>query len=373
MGGASSTQQVESYMQSLVTICDTATEYCWTEFSGTNEIILDGVSNAVIHDIQQNLITKCDVSCTMDVYANTDVSEQMSQVAEAFAKNTSEGYGFNKADSDQFFQLCMSMTVQIQQNYSQNLSSYGQVNNVVMIKDSSNIEVYALYQTATYESEVKGMMSVATVNSVALDMESMIDLYAENEKSQSLALFLIAIAVIIVLVLMVFGMFSNLLFNPAFWFMLCSVGVVLSGYFVLAYMPEWWPYKKIQDSDTDSDKKAKEEDNKAELKFWLILFAIFGGIDIIFVLIALMTHKKKQAPMKQQQQMMQQQQQMMLQQQQMMGGGTSGTSGTSGTPSTPSAAAAPSSAPMTTTELATSLASQLATPAMTEQLMVAAL
>lgn len=301
MGGSNSTNRVDEYVSELVSICDTATQNCWTEITGTNSIVLDGVSDSTIHDIQQGLILQCDVDCTMSVSSNTNITSQMQAAAQQEADSASSGFGFSSADASNYYNLCMQMTTAVTQNYSQNLQAIGQANNEVVIKNSTNLNVYALYQTATYDAELSGMMSVSSVTAIADQMQSTIDQYAKSKSTSSLAVILVAVAVIVVVALLFVGIFMDLLFNPAFWFLIVSVGLVTSGYFLLAYFPKWWPYKEIYDSDTDDEKADKEAHNKSDLKFWGITTSIIGAIEAAFVAFVMISRAGKQKKQQQQQ------------------------------------------------------------------------
>ena len=301
MGGAHSSNTVHEYVSSLVEICDSSTQNCWSEITGTNSIVIDGVSDSTIHDIQQGLIMQCDVDCTMEVSSSTDVSQQMSAAAQQEADATSKGFGFSTADADNYYGLCMQMTTAVTQNYTQNLQALGQANNQVIIKNSQGLNVYALDQSATYDSEVEGIMSVSTVTTIADQMQAIIDQYATAERTASLGIILIAIAVIMVVILLFLGMFMDILFNPAFWILIVSIGLVVSGYFLLAYFPKWWPYKEIHDSDSEEEKADKEDHNKADLKFWGITTAVIGAIEAAFVAFVMISRAGKSKKQQQQQ------------------------------------------------------------------------
>jgi len=294
MGGSESKDVVNAYVGSLLSICDSATQNCWTQVTGDNDILVYNSSDVVIQEINQGMIWSLDTDCSMSVTSNTCVDENMDYQAQQHADAVSKGYGFKTADAETYLNLAQTMVTQVKNNYSQNLYSTAQLNNVISISGSSDVTVSGVNQSQTYSSEITGMMSIDINNQVATEMTTMIDQYTSAESSQSMGLFLIAVAVIIVLVLLTVGMFSDLLFNPAFWFMCSTVGLILSGYFVMAYFPQWWPYKEIDDDDTDDSKQKKQDSNKNELYGWLISLAVFGGIDIILIALSLMSKKAKQ-------------------------------------------------------------------------------
>ncbi|MDD5753153.1 MAG: hypothetical protein PHN45_00165 [Methylococcales bacterium] len=295
MGNTESSDTVNAFVGSLLTICDSGTQNCWTKVTGGNAIVISGSSDVVMSDIKQGLIYTVDIDCTMSVTSNTCINESMDYQAQQHADAVKKGYGLSSTDADTYLNLCQTMVTQVSSNYTQNLSASANLYNEVLVENSSGVTVNGINQSNTYNAEITGMMSIDTVNAIATQMTTVIDQYTSAESSQTLGLMLIGIAVLILVVIMVIGMFGDLLFNPAFWFLCSSIGLILCGYFCIAYLPQWWPYTKIDDDDTDDSKEKKKQDNKDELYGWLIAFAIFAGIDIVFIILALMAQKQKKA------------------------------------------------------------------------------
>lgn len=293
MGGAEAKNTVEAYCNTLIQDSSSASQTCWNHINGINSIIIQNNTNYTIEDVEQDVIMSLNVDCAMDVSSWTDIDAKMQTTMDLHVEAVTKGYGFNSADASNYASLAQQMTVLVSQSYSQNLQNEATVENQIIIQNNTGGSTKGLVQSATVDATIKGTMDVVMKTTVATDMESTISEYASAEASASVGLILIAIAVLVVVVLLAVGMFSNLIFNPAFWFLLSSVGLIMSGYFLMAYLPEWWPYKKIHDGDSDEDKKSKKEDNKNELIVWLIMFGIFGAIDLVFVLMALSAHKKK--------------------------------------------------------------------------------
>lgn len=293
MGGAESTNTSTELVNNLVTILNSSSQSCWTSLSGSNTIDLSHLDGVTVNDINQNIVMQVDINCVENNSVSNDTTQKLVKQAEQFAQSESKGWGMNTSDSNNLEELCVKMSDNISNVYSQTLASYATVNNLISAEYITDSSISAVNQDIAYETTLEGVMQNETINTIAVEIDNIVDQYAESKKKQSLGILLLIIGIIFIFIFFFFGIVSSAIANPGFWFMIFSIGLTVSAAFIVGYFLDWWPYEEITEEDTDQSTAEKEDGNKSKLDVSIVITAIFAAADVGAVIWAIMRSSKK--------------------------------------------------------------------------------
>lgn len=293
MGGAESTNTSTTLVNDLVTILNDSSQDCWTSLSGSNTIDLSHLDGVTVTDIQQDIVMQVDINCVETSTVNNATTQKLIDQAQSYATTESKGWGMNTADATNLEELCVKMSDNITNVYNQQLASYSTVNNLISAEYITDSSISAVNQSIAIQTTIEGIMKNDTINTIAVEIDNIVDQYAESKKKQSLGILLLIIGIVFIFIFFFFGIVSSAIANPGFWFMIFSIGLTVSAAFIVGYFLDWWPYEEITEEDTDQSTAEKEDGNKSKLDVSIVITAIFAAADVGAVIWAIMRSSKK--------------------------------------------------------------------------------
>jgi hypothetical protein len=301
MGISHSSAAVNSTVSVLTSVVNSTAQSCQTIVTANQTVNITDSDHVIITDVDMTQTYTFDTNCTATVSNTTMTSTEMQQTIEQEAEALSKGFSLNIADAETCMNLVTNLSTYICNEFQTSLDNTVTSEQSINITTTSGAVVKGIDMDLYYDSVVQSTINIASSSSAATSLTQFLEQHASATAKGGGWLAIIIVTVIVFLLFMV-GVSFKLFVTPAFWFLVSSICTLLFGYFTIAYIPKWWPYKRYQDSyttvdpitgaeivhegDTDEERKDKEDHNKTTITWMGSLFGGFLAFDILMVVAA---------------------------------------------------------------------------------------
>ena len=200
MGAVSAKNEINSAINTAISVLNSSTQTCGTSLSIEQIIEVTGCSTVTISNINFNAIGVLDTACSQKNSSNTDISNKVTQVMTqaANAINQSLSLNPNSTEAQNIVNAMINIGIAVQNVYSQSCVNSSAIKQGVRITECNNASIQGVNFDAYSKAVSSCVQNSTSVTNLVNDLAVTIDQKATAEVAPLVSFGIILIVLILI-------------------------------------------------------------------------------------------------------------------------------------------------------------------------------
>lgn len=283
MGNAYASNVVNNVVEAFFNVMTNITQDCSTQMLASQILQIENSQNVVVNHVNFQQWFDIDLNCLQSSDTTVDIKNQIDQTIEQLSTAINQSLNLNPGSTtaQNIVNLITKIGYNISQTYLQDCSANLQGVQAIFIRKSSNILVQYVNFSQTINVMRSCVMNTNSLIALQNQLRQQISQTATAKVQGLLDGLLQMLAIILVIGAAIFFIFwkgGSILKNPLFIF---SITLIILVLLIINYFLQWFPFKKVYNTDTSSTQDEKKKFNKTLLIIFLVL-ALINVFALVF-------------------------------------------------------------------------------------------